>query len=135
MALEKIRNGDEEGARAALVEKANVKEALASNAAKEEAARASGRTARLSAEESIGQAKARLQAQAESDLQAGLQRVRQVQLKSVNSIEEARQRIQEQDRQALALVQQIMGKYRRGDYVPEDELEFAFQQLERRFTI
>jgi len=40
----------------------------------------------------------------------------------VNSIEEARLRIQEQDRQTLALVQQIMAKYRRGDYVTEVRL-------------
>eukprot|EP00983_Pelagomonas_calceolata_P115574 1160215-Pelagomonas_calceolata.AAC.2 len=70
-------------------------------------------------QESISQAKARMQMQAENDLQAGLQRVRQAQLQSTNSIEEARQRIQEQDRQVLALVQQIMARYRRGDYVPE----------------
>uniref|UniRef100_A0A7S3R7Z5 Uncharacterized protein n=1 Tax=Dunaliella tertiolecta TaxID=3047 RepID=A0A7S3R7Z5_DUNTE len=113
----------------------SLEEARARLQAEEEAARATGRTARLSAEESISQAKARMQMQAENDLQAGLQRVRQAQLQSTNSIEEARQRIQEQDRQVLALVQQIMARYRRGDYVPEDELEFAFQQLERRFTV
>jgi hypothetical protein len=36
--------------------------------------------------------------------------------------------------QVMDFVRRIMARYRRGDYVPEHELEFAFQQLERQFV-
>jgi len=52
-------------------------------------------------------AQARLNVQVENDLQAGLQRVREAKLRSVDSIAEAKQRIQEQDRRVLLLVQQV----------------------------
>ena len=39
------------------------------------------------------------------------------------------------DPQVLAYVRRIMARYRRGEYVSEDELEFAFQQLEKRFLL
>jgi hypothetical protein len=35
--------------------------------------------------------------------------------------------------QVLDYVRRIMSRYRRGEYVSEEELEFAFQQLEKRF--
>jgi len=31
-------------------------------------------------------------------------------------------------------VRAIMRRYKRGEYVPEDELEYAFRALEQRFT-
>jgi hypothetical protein len=37
--------------------------------------------------------------------------------------------------QALRYVNRIMTRYRRGEYVSESELEFAFRQLENRFGL
>ena len=48
------------------------------------------------------------------------------------SIQEAQQRLRKQEAEILAYVKEIMSRYRRGDYVAEEELEFAFRQLESR---
>lgn len=48
------------------------------------------------------------------------------------SIAEARERLRAQDTQILEYCRRIVARYRRGEYVSEDELEFAFDQLERR---
>eukprot|EP00798_Chlamydomonas_sp_ICE-L_P031376 gene31376-6535_t len=54
--------------------------------------------------------------------------------KDVNSITEAQQRLRQQDAEVLAYVRSIMARYKKGEYVSEDELEFAFRQLETRFS-
>ncbi len=51
------------------------------------------------------------------------------------SIQQAQERLRQQDAEVLAYVGRIMARYRRGEYVAEDELEFAFQQLEKRFML
>lgn len=50
------------------------------------------------------------------------------------SIQSAQERLRQQDAEVLAYVRRIMTRYRRGDNVSEEELEFAFQQLEKRFA-
>lgn len=46
-------------------------------------------------------------------------RVHKAQQGRVDSLAEAKARIEQQDREVLQVVQGIMAKYRRGDYVPE----------------
>ncbi len=48
------------------------------------------------------------------------------------SLAQARERLRAQDAQILEYCRRIVSRYRRGEYVAEDELEFAFDQLEKR---
>ncbi|GLC52523.1 hypothetical protein PLESTB_000639100 [Pleodorina starrii] len=95
-----------------------------------------GRLAAMSAEDSIAAARERLAQRGpqgpgdrtESILQAR-ERLRR---SAEESIAEARERLRAQDTQILEYCRRIVTRYRRGEYVSEDELEFAFEQLERR---
>uniref|UniRef100_A0A7S0S0X0 Uncharacterized protein n=1 Tax=Chlamydomonas leiostraca TaxID=1034604 RepID=A0A7S0S0X0_9CHLO len=94
-----------------------------------------GRAARLSAEESIASARERLKAQTEASLSEAQQRIREAAAGSGSSIEAAQERLKQRDEEVLAYVRRVMGRYRRGEYVSEEELEFAFKQLEQRFLL
>ncbi|GBF91661.1 hypothetical protein Rsub_03965 [Raphidocelis subcapitata] len=109
-----------------------IKSAEAVAAAAAAAAVAEGQAAAWQARESIDQARDRLRRQAAEGVAEAQQRVRS---KANESIAEARARIAAEDAAVLAKVQALMARYRRGDYVTEDELEWAFRQLERRFLI
>ncbi|GIL75541.1 hypothetical protein Vretimale_15154 [Volvox reticuliferus] len=94
-----------------------------------------GKLAALSAEDSIAAARDRLVqrgasvgSRSESILQAR-ERLRRT---AEESIAEARERLRAQDSQILEYCRRIVARYRRGEYVSEDELEFAFDQLEKR---
>ncbi|PNW80874.1 hypothetical protein CHLRE_07g333150v5 [Chlamydomonas reinhardtii] len=98
-----------------------------------------GRLAAMSAEDSIQAARDRLaQRQAELGIAAGssgesiLQARDRLRRTAEESIQEARARLREQDAQILEYCRRIVARYRRGEYVTEQELEFAFEQLERR---
>ncbi|KAG2440701.1 hypothetical protein HXX76_003559 [Chlamydomonas incerta] len=98
-----------------------------------------GRLAALSAEDSIQAARDRLaERQAEMGVGAGsngesiLQARDRLRRTAEESIQEARARLREQDVQILEYCRRIVARYRRGEYVTEQELEFAFEQLERR---
>ncbi|KAG2441958.1 hypothetical protein HYH02_009752 [Chlamydomonas schloesseri] len=98
-----------------------------------------GRLAAMSAEDSIQAARDRLaQRQAEMGVGAGsngesiLQARDRLRRTAEDSIQEARARLREQDAQILEYCRRIVARYRRGEYVTEQELEFAFEQLERR---
>lgn len=48
------------------------------------------------------------------------------------SLAAARARLAAQEAEALSRVRQLMARYRAGEYVSEDELDWAFRVLERR---
>eukprot|EP00198_Chlamydomonas_reinhardtii_P001079 XP_001690414.1 predicted protein [Chlamydomonas reinhardtii] len=187
LALEKVKQGDDAGAKQVLQEKNSIKEIIDSSNNKAQAnfalagklatligdkhhqllelmggassaagsasgaeaqqrvrqaeAEASkmGRLAAMSAEDSIQAARDRLaQRQAELGIAAGssgesiLQARDRLRRTAEESIQEARARLREQDAQILEYCRRIVARYRRGEYVTEQELEFAFEQLERR---
>lgn len=77
-----------------------------------------GAAARVSAESSIAAAQERLR--------------RQGFMSSEEKIRDGQKRLREQDEQVMTHVKRILSRYRQGDRVTEEELEFAFQMLERR---
>jgi len=90
------------------------------------------RVARKGAEESVAAALTRLRAKDAERESLGQARDR-LKRNAEESIAEAQERLRQQDAEVLAYVRRVMGRYRRGEYVSEDELEFAFMQLEKRF--
>jgi hypothetical protein len=48
------------------------------------------------------------------------------------SIQEGQERLRRRDAEIMAYISGIIARYRRGDLVAEEELEFASQQLEQR---
>eukprot|EP00877_Chromochloris_zofingiensis_P007391 jgi/Chrzof1/2905/Cz12g03140.t1 len=95
----------------------------------EQEAVASGSRAQRTAQESIEEARQRLRASAIESVSEARGRIRK---SAVESISEARQRIAQQDAAMLARVHELVARYRRGEYVPESEIEWAFKQLETR---
>ncbi|GLI61869.1 hypothetical protein VaNZ11_004379 [Volvox africanus] len=94
-----------------------------------------GKLAALSAEDSIAAARdrlAQLGASAGSRSEGILQARERLRRTAEESIAEARERLRAQDAQILEYCRRIVARYRRGEYVSEDELEFAFDQLEKR---
>lgn len=75
------------------------------------------------------EARQRLRASAIESVSEARGRIRK---SAVESISEARQRIAQQDAAMLARVHELVARYRRGEYVPESEIEWAFKQLETR---
>lgn len=98
----------------------------------EQFAAAEGLRANRQARESVEAARERLRQQA---LESVANAQRRVRAKATESIAEARARIAAEDSAVLAKVQALMARYRSGEYVSEDELEWAFRQLERRFVV
>ncbi|GAX77741.1 hypothetical protein CEUSTIGMA_g5184.t1 [Chlamydomonas eustigma] len=98
----------------------------------ENASRQLSQSANLSAQESIEAARERIRQRSshESLLQAAQSRLKR---DADNSIQAAQERLRQQDQEVLAYVGRIMARYRNGENVTEDELEFAFQQMEKRF--
>lgn len=68
---------------------------------------------RAAGSESLEQARARLRSTSESSIVA------------------AQQRLREQDQEALAIARRIVQRLRRGEYVSDDQVEWAFRQLDR----
>jgi hypothetical protein len=50
------------------------------------------------------------------------------------SIKEAQARLRKQDAEMTAYVDSILARFRKGEYVDQEELDFAFQQMERRYS-
>ncbi|KAI8463708.1 MAG: hypothetical protein J3K34DRAFT_136984 [Monoraphidium minutum] len=111
---------------------ASLEAARARLAAAEAAAASEGRRPAWQPRESLEEARERLRAQAVSGVVEAQQRMRS---RASESISEARARIAAEDEAVLAKVQALMARYRRGEYVSEDELEWAFRQLEKRFVV
>ncbi|KAL6749523.1 hypothetical protein V8C86DRAFT_995670 [Haematococcus lacustris] len=84
------------------------------------------------AQEGISAAQARLRQQAQQDIAEAQARLRAQGSKAGSSLEEARARLRLREQEVLEYVRRVMARYRRGEYVSEEELEFAFQQLEQR---
>ncbi|MEW5301330.1 MAG: hypothetical protein WDW36_004195 [Sanguina aurantia] len=89
-----------------------------------------GWRAMLSAEASIADAKARLkQRESKEDILDASSRLRRG---TEDSMSEARERLRQQDLKIIKNCRAIVARYRRGDYVSEQELEYAFRELETR---
>lgn len=101
----------------------------------EAAASRDGRMAKLSAEASILEAKERISSQASQSIRDAQERLRAMDSNSQNTIAAAQARLRMRDEEVLKYVRRIMARYRAGEYVSEDELEFAFRQLEKRFIM
>lgn len=101
----------------------------------EAAASRDGRMAKLSAEASILEAKQRISSQASQSIRDAQERLRAMDSNSQNTIAAAQARLRMRDEEVLKYVRRIMARYRAGEYVSEDELEFAFRQLEKRFIL
>ncbi|KAG1672696.1 hypothetical protein FOA52_005173 [Chlamydomonas sp. UWO 241] len=111
----------------------SIEEARARAASASASAASAGRAARMGAEESIAAARERLRAQGADDtLRERTSRV-QAGVGPDASIRAAQERLRAQEAEVLAYVEKIMARYRRGEPVSEEELEFAFAQLERHF--
>jgi len=97
-----------------------------------------GRRARMGVEEDIMRAKQRIaesvQSTVHSSVLEGQQRLRGKSTESGSSVVDAQARLKARDEEVLAHVKKVMARYRRGEYVSDSELEFAFKQLEQRFT-
>jgi len=107
-------------------------EAEAMAAAKMAAAAGQAAAWRMPAKETIEEARDRLRAESLSKLDAARQRVASSNSSRLQGLEEARARLAAQDAAALAQVRELVRRYRSGEYVPEDQLEWAFQTLENR---
>eukprot|EP00879_Flechtneria_rotunda_P006285 GHRR01006605.1.p1 GENE.GHRR01006605.1~~GHRR01006605.1.p1 ORF type:complete len:296 (+),score=135.61 GHRR01006605.1:680-1567(+) len=79
--------------------------------------------------ETLDEARDRLRSQAVESISSARSRI---QRKAHESIEEAQARIAAEDAAVLQQVHQLVARYRAGGYVPEDEVEWAFRQLEKR---
>eukprot|EP00775_Hariotina_reticulata_P001987 gene1987-2309_t len=95
----------------------------------EEEAAAAGRRAAWQQQESVEEARERLRSSAWASVDAARSRIRQ---SAQESIEQARARIAAEDAAVLAQVHALINRYRSGAYVSEDELDWAFRQLEKR---
>ena len=80
----------------------------------------------------LQEARDRLRSESLSKLDAARQRVASSNSSRLQGLEEARARLAAQDAAALAQVRELVRRYRSGEYVPEDQLEWAFQTLENR---
>ncbi|KAF8054895.1 hypothetical protein HT031_006894 [Scenedesmus sp. PABB004] len=97
--------------------------------AAEQEAKAAGRAAAWRANESLEEARERLRSQAYESVAAAQQRIRAT---ASESIEAARARIAAEDAEALRKVKAVVDRYKAGGYVPEEELDWAFSELQRR---
>lgn len=50
------------------------------------------------------------------------------------SLREARERLRKQDQRIIAECREIVARSRRGEYVSEEDLEYAFRELETRMS-
>lgn len=74
-------------------------------------------------------ARDRLRSQAFSSVAEARSRIR---ASATESIEAARARIAAEDAAVLRQVHALIARYKAGQYVSEDDLDWAFRQLERR---
>lgn len=77
----------------------------------------------------LQEARDRLRSEAWQSVSAARSRIRQ---SATESIEQARARIAAEDAAVLAQVHKLIDRYKAGGYVPEEDLDWAFSQLERR---
>lgn len=95
-----------------------------------------GRLAALGAEESIEAARERLRQRGAAGGGSGAESILEARARlrrsAEDSIAAARERLAKQDAALLEYCRRIVARYRRGEAVSEDELEFAFDQMERR---
>ncbi|WIA14695.1 hypothetical protein OEZ85_003192 [Tetradesmus obliquus] len=92
-------------------------------------AAAAGSAAAWKGRESLEEARERLRRDALSSVASARSRI---QASASESIEAARARIAAEDAAVLAQVHALIDRYKAGQYVSEDDLDWAFRQLEQR---
>lgn len=150
LAVAKLKQGDEAAAREALKEKALAQEMLDRTTEKsilnyklasgigtkiaearkvEQSASSSGK--KTSLEESLQDLTQQIKRKAADDLNEALERVRTSNKQKLETLEEARARLRELDRGTMAEVRKVMDRKRRGEFVSNDELDWAFRMLDQ----
>lgn len=85
---------------------------------------------RSQALQDIASAQERVRSKVANDLAAARERLDASKRRAQESLEEARARIAAADAAALAQVRDLVARYKRGEYVAEQDIEWAFRVLE-----
>ena len=73
----------------------------------------------------------KIKKQAADDLNEALERVRQSPKSPAESILDARERLRASDRETMAEIRLVMEKKRKGEYVSNEEIDWAFQMMDK----